>query len=130
MPTGKKYWVLYEGTPGGQYDDDDWWLTSAITERRPLTANHEGDIPASEWIAFGDPRINRALLLLHHSDDQHSDRFYAMQKRMTVFGFGRQGVKPLIDTVPQSFSLGLVEATDHHALAAAAARRQSAKKKP
>lgn len=36
VPPDKKYWVLYEGTPGGQYDDNDWWMTSSVKERKPL----------------------------------------------------------------------------------------------
>ncbi|MBI3463750.1 MAG: PQQ-dependent sugar dehydrogenase [Planctomycetes bacterium] len=116
MPAGKKYWALYEGTPGGEYDDDDWWMTSAVRERRPLTQIHEGDIPSPEWIAFGDKRLARCLFLLHHEDDPHADRFYQMQGKMTVFGFGRQGVDKLIDKVPQRFSIGFIETTDHRAI--------------
>jgi putative heme-binding domain-containing protein len=117
MPANKKYWALYEGTPGGEYDDHDWWMTSAVRERQPLTENHEGDIPSPEWVAFGDKRLDRSLFLLHHEDDQHADRFYAMQKKMTVFGFGRQGVEKLIDNVPQRFSIGFLETTEHRAIA-------------
>lgn len=113
MPSGFKYWVLYEGTPGGQYDDTDWWMTSANGEKKPLTTPHEGDIPAPEWIAFGDLRLARALVLWHHTDDDHPDRFYQMQNKMTVFGFGRQGISKFLDSVPQSFSIGLIEHTAH-----------------
>jgi hypothetical protein len=109
MPEGFKYWVLYEGTPGGQYDDTDWWMTSAKDARSPLTVPHEGDIPAPEWIAFGDPRLTRALVLWHHEDDEHADRFYQMQNKMTVFGFGRQGGNKFLDHVPQHFSIGFIE---------------------
>jgi hypothetical protein len=116
MPTGYKYWVLYEGTPGGQYDDDDWWLTSAREAKAPLTTTHDGDIPAPEWIAFGDLKAPRSLVLWHHEDDDHPDRFYQMQKKMTVFGFGRQGGNKYLDSVPQSVSIGLVEHTDHAAI--------------
>lgn len=122
MPPDKKYWALYEGTPGGQYDDDDWWMTSAVGERRPLTENHEGDIPSPEWIAFGDKQLDRTLFLLHHQDDQYADRFYQMQRKMTVFGFGRQGADKWIDTVPQSFSIGFVETADHRSIAAEISR--------
>ena len=57
-----------------------------------LTEQHDGDIPAREWIAFGDrdQKIDRVVYLLHHSDDEHPDRFYQMNEQMTVFGFGRQ----------------------------------------
>jgi hypothetical protein len=109
MPAGFKYWVLYEGTPGGQYDDSDWWMTSAKDQRTPLTTPHEGDMPAPEWIAFGDQRLARSLVLWHHEDDNHPDRFYQMQGKMTVFGFGRQGTSKFLDKVPQSVSIGFVE---------------------
>jgi hypothetical protein len=73
--------------------------------------NHEGDIPAPEWIAFGDPRVARAVFLVHHEDDAHPDRFYQMQRKMTVFGFGRKGIDKFLDSVPQRFSIGFVEGT-------------------
>ncbi len=113
MPSGYQYWVLYEGTPGGDYDDLDWWMTSAVNEKQPLTVNHEGDIPAPEWIAFGDLDIERSLFLLHHEDDEHIDKFYPMQKKMTVFGFGRDELTKYLDTVPQRFSIGFLETTEH-----------------
>ncbi len=113
MPRDHKYWVLYEGTPGGQYNDDDWWMTSAKPERQSLLANHEGDILGPEWIAFGDKKLNRVLFLSQLNDDPHPDRFYQMQKKMTVFGFGREGMTKFLDSVPRSFAIGLVESTDH-----------------
>jgi hypothetical protein len=32
-----KYWILYEGTPAGKYDDTDWWMTSQVKEKTALT---------------------------------------------------------------------------------------------
>lgn len=113
MPVNYKYWILYEGTPGGRYDDTDWWMTSAVKEKTPLTVTHEGDIPAPEWIAFGDPNFNRMIFLLHHEDDDEIDRFYQMEQQMTVFGFGRKGIEKFLKTVPQSFSIGFLETTNH-----------------
>lgn len=113
MPPDKKYWVLYEGTPGGRFDQDDWWVTSSIAARQSMTRSHDGDIPAPEWIAFGDPRLERVLFLVHHQDDGHPDRFYAMRSQMTVFGFGRSGASKFLNEVPQSFSIGLLETTEH-----------------
>lgn len=112
-PANHRYWILYEGTPGGQYDESDWWMTSASPKKTPLKTNHEGDIKKTEWIAFGDHRLDRVLFLSHHEDDSFPDRFYPMQKKMTVFGFGREGMKKFLDTVPQSFSIGFVESTKH-----------------
>ena len=113
MPADKRFWVLYEGTPGGQYDDTDWWMTSARPNKSPMTSDHDGDIGESEWIAFGDEKLDRSLVLHHHEDDDSPDRFYQMEKKMTVFGFGRQGMTKYLDSVPQSFSIGFVESTDH-----------------
>ena len=120
MPPERKYWVLYEGTPGGEYDDDDWWITSTRRDKSPLTDDHDGDIPAPEWIAFGDAELSRSIVLVHHQDDAHPDRFYQMNRQMTVFGFGRAGLTKYLDSVPQSFSIGFVESTDPAAIAAAA----------
>lgn len=113
MPAGGKYWVLYEGTPGGQYDDNDWWMTSHITEKRPLTTPHNADIPAPEWIGFGDHQSPRSLVLVHHEDDTHPDRFYQMHRQMTVFGFGRSGLNKYLDHVPQSVSIFLTDTATH-----------------
>ena len=116
MPPDYKYWILYEGTPGGKYEDTDWWMTSAITTRQPLTVNHETDIPAPEWIVFGDPKLERVIFLVHHQDDEHIDKFYQMNQEMTVFGFGRKGLTKYLDSVPQSFSIGFIESTEHAAI--------------
>jgi hypothetical protein len=113
MPSDYAYWVLYEGTPGGKYNDSDWYVTSAIEEKTPLTTRHEGDIPAPEWIAFGDQVSDRVLFLAHHQDDDHPDTFYQMNKQMTVFGFGRKGLTKYLKTVPESFSIGFVKDTSY-----------------
>ena len=113
MSSEHRYWVLYEGTPGGTYDDTDWWMTSAVQERQPMTLTHEGDIPAPEWIAFGDQKLERVLFLLHHEDDNHPDKFYQMGRQMTVFGFGRTGVEKYLASVPQRFTIGFLETTKH-----------------
>jgi hypothetical protein len=113
MPAGYRFWVLYEGTPGGEYDDGDWWMTSAAPEKTLMTTDHEGDIAGPEWIAFGDANGARSLVLFHHHEDEHPDRFYQMRHEMTVFGFGRQRMEKFLDAVPRSVSIGLVESTDH-----------------
>jgi hypothetical protein len=89
-------------------------MTSAVKHRTPLTAKHDGDIPDPEWIVFGDDHgLGRVLFLYHHQDDANLDRFYQMQQKMTVFGFGRKGIEKYLDHVPQSFSIGFLETTDH-----------------
>lgn len=109
-PKGHNFWILYEGTPGGQYNDSDWWMTSHLRQKSPLTKEHTADIDGAEWMAFGDQKLRRMLVVMNHAADAHPDRFYQMQKKMTVFGFGRDGMKKYLSQVPQSFSIGIVEA--------------------
>jgi hypothetical protein len=111
MSSEHKYWVLYEGTPGGSYDETDWWMTSAVRVPQPMTITHEGDIPGPEWIVFGDRKLNRVIFLLHHEDDEFPDKFYQMNRQMTVFGFGRMGIEKYLASVPQRFSIGFLETT-------------------
>lgn len=90
---GDNYWFLYEGVPGGELDPGDLcW--AAGDEPAPCTDERHGDIPLEpdvvpdlEWMVFGDPALNRSLILLHKDDavaDQHR-----LMTGMTVFGFGR-----------------------------------------
>lgn len=113
MPADRKYWVLYEGTPGGTFEESDWWMTSAVATPQSMNKKHEGDIPAPEWIVFGDAKQNRSLFLYHMEDDEHPDRFYEMEKKMTVFGFGRAGLTKFLDRTPQMFAIGFLETTNH-----------------
>jgi len=109
---GYKYWVLYEGVPGGEMDDTDFWYWCADRETHPINEKIAGDLPGPEWIAFGDANFPRMIYLLQHEDDQQPDVYYN-RPYMTVFGFGRsdQGSKHL-DT-PQTFSIGFIESTDY-----------------
>ncbi|MCI0537333.1 MAG: hypothetical protein L0Z50_19125 [Verrucomicrobiales bacterium] len=116
LPEDQKYWVLYEGTPGGEFRLNGWWMTSAINTPQPMTKRHEGDIPAPEWMAFGDSRSNRSLVLFHHEDDDHPDTFYQMHEKMTVFGFGRKGLTKYLSAAGQRFSIGLIETNEHEAI--------------
>jgi hypothetical protein len=78
-----------------------------------METNHEGDIPAPEWIAFGDSKQRRALVLLNHKDDEHPDSFYQMQGDMTVFGFGRQRMQKYLTQTEHRFSIALIESDSH-----------------
>lgn len=120
VPNDHPYWVLYEGVPGGQYNDDDWWMTPGSQGKRPLTESRSGDIPKSEWIAFGDRKLTRSLLVTHREDDAAPDHFYQMERKMTVFGFGRAGMQKSLVKAGESFSIGFVESTEPSTLAATA----------
>jgi len=115
-PVNKKYWVLYEGVPGGEFKLNDWWMTSATKYPQPMSKQHAGDIPEPEWIAFGDAGGARSIVLLNHEDDDYPDSFYQMDRKMTVFGFGRQRLDAFHSKVGQRFSIALVESGSHAAI--------------
>ncbi|CAA0082859.1 Uncharacterised protein [Zhongshania aliphaticivorans] len=108
---GYKYWVQYEGVPGGEMDKDDFWYASADNKSHLIDEPFKGDLPAPEWYAFGDVKSPRMLYILHHEDDEYPDD-YLSRPYMTVLGFGRS-VKAKHLTSPQTFSIGFVESTEH-----------------
>lgn len=115
VSAGYKYWVQYEGVPGGAMDSTDYWYASANTEKHPITESHVGDLPAPEWMAFGDQHSPRMLYLLHHEDDEIPDD-YVWRPYMTVLGFGRQNgaekTEKFLTTV-ETFSIGFIESTKY-----------------
>jgi len=108
------YWFLYEGTPGGKLDEDSDYCIRPDTPAGTRTAakvKWDGDLSApghpGEWVCFGDG--HRALYLIHHEDDEATDSYWPMQGEMTVFGFGRKGLKKFMESVPAHFTVGLCE---------------------
>lgn len=109
---GFHYWVQYEGVPGGEMDESDFWFNSADTKRHPINEGFSGDLPSPEWYAFGDEKAPRMFYLLHHEDDNHPDD-YASRPYMTVLGFGRSNKDKYLNTV-QTFSIGFAESTQYN----------------
>lgn len=108
---GYHYWIQYEGVPGGEMDNEDFWYASADAVKHPITEHFIGDLPYPEWIAFGDASFPRMLFMLHHEDDDLPDN-YESRPYMTVFAFGRSQKNKFIET-PQTFSIGFVESTEY-----------------
>lgn len=111
ISAGYKYWVQYEGVPGGEMDSTDFWFSSADSNSHAITSPAVGDLPAPEWMAFGDQDSPRMLYMLHHEDDSFPDN-YVSRPDMTVLGFGRENKNKFLTTV-QSFSIGFVESTSY-----------------
>jgi len=111
VSSGYKYWVQYEGVPGGEMDATDYWYASSDSQRHPIEEPSIRDLPAPEWMAFGDRNSPRVLYVLHHEDDEVPDD-YVSRPYMTVLGFGRRDKDKFLDTV-QTFSIGFVESTDY-----------------
>ena len=114
VSAGYKYWVQYEGVPGGEMDRSDFRYSSADPEKHLIDAEFIGDLPSPEWMAFGDENAPRMIYLLHHGDDPHPDD-YVSRPDMTVLGFGRRNKDKFL-TTPQTFSIGFAETTDYEML--------------
>lgn len=134
VPTGEKYWLLYEGTPGGNLDysgtnQDQIIRSDQLTNNAGKKWNDTGvNIPqelSPEWLYVQDAATSRYLFLIHSDDDAHPDsyryQYDATQNppsgtmdngAMTVLGFGRKietGVTRYLDAENVTFTLGLGE---------------------
>ena len=117
----KKYWYLYEGTPGGSFSTSDTWGTSDGRKGncgQRLSGDIGKDANGLEWIYFSDSSINRSIFLAHWPDDSLTDLYYAMSP-MTVFGFGRSGTTSYLSAVPNYLVIGLTDSRDHATMAGA-----------
>lgn len=114
VSSGYKYWVQYEGVPGGEMDTTDFWYASIDKETHPIEEPFFGDLPYPEWMAFGDKNAPRVLYMLHHEDDELPDN-YVSRPDMTVLGFGRQNKEKTSKhlTSIQTFSIGFIESTEY-----------------
>jgi len=106
------YWFLYEGTPGGLLEANSDFVTRSDGTKTLLNQSWNEDLVSEEWVYFGDPVAQRSLFLAAHEDDTQIDSYFTLNDEMTVFGFGRSGSTPLINTAPRTFSLGLIESID------------------
>lgn len=113
------YWILYEGTPGGEFEETDFWVDSSgkrfDSACCPRSRKWNGKLPAPEWVYFGDPKLGRVLFLALHEYSEAVDEYWHFgDGGMTVFGFGRgpreEGWQRL-QTVPAHLTIGFVEAT-------------------
>jgi hypothetical protein len=126
------YWILYEGTPGGSFENDrDFWMNSEgdtvlckdymrTPEKRISWAE---DLPNPEWVVFGDKTINTRMFYIHHESEDAVDCYWNRQDGgMTVFGFGRDPEKSgesgwqKLNSIPTHLTLGFSEASTHEGL--------------
>ncbi len=123
--TDSAYWILYEGTPGGELEPSVDFVVRSDGRQTPASDMWVEDIPTEEWVYFADPNVDRSLYLFHEEDDQIIDQYYAMETvgppldgKMTVFGFGRQSHYMYLYDTPQHFVYGLVDGTTYAPTAA------------
>ncbi|MBI1878025.1 MAG: hypothetical protein HYR94_07330 [Chloroflexi bacterium] len=107
------YWFLYEGTPNGQLDLVKDFVVRSTGVKTDASTSWEGDIPAPEWVYFGDSDVNRVIFQAHHEDDSIVDSYRQMENNMTVFGFGRKltGTTRFLTQVPAHFTIGFAESS-------------------
>ena len=105
------YWFLYEGTPGGLFDVNDFVTRSNGVETGYLK-RWKADLPAQEWAYLSDTIVDRSIFFAHHEDDVFIDSYRQLHELMTVFGFGRDGNASLLQSQNNQFTIGLTDTTD------------------
>lgn len=114
------YWILYEGTPGGEFNEEDFWVRSDGTREVMKPYEHKnqwtGHLPSPKWVYFGDHQSDRVLYYIHHEDYPYEDTFWhSGEGNMTVFGFGRgpsQDNWQQLTKAPAKLTFGFAEKSD------------------
>ncbi len=108
VDTGRAYWFLYEGIPGGSFDPNHkFWGNDldGIRFDRPVLKSDSIARGSWRWAYFGDKRLNRSLAVIQLTPDEEEDNFSYMGSSsagilssdgMVVFGFGRSGSAPAL----------------------------------
>jgi len=119
-PEDGTYWFLYEGTPGGVFEPGRSLCGRCTGEVGGLKESWEEDLPSPAWVYFTDPERRRSLFVWSEKRGRCADMYKPMEP-MTVFGFGRrtEGVDSYIVDEGNVFCVGLIEAAEHEAVAAA-----------
>lgn len=126
VKVGKRAWLLYEGTPGGEFHPKQQYWMSSDGQIRLCNTRFRGRLPAPKWVAFCDPRTSRSLVLDYKGKGTRKDTYWPMdgQGGMTVFGFGRSDFilpKMLLSQAPFRFSFALIDSLYYETLKAACA---------
>lgn len=114
--SGAGYWFLYEGTPGGTFDEAGDYFVASDGSSTLGSGEWETELANEEWVYFaeGSSQITRSLFLVHHQDDATKESYRPDQPtggQMTVFGFGRQlGLnRGLMEGELRQFTVGLID---------------------
>lgn len=114
------YWMLYEGTPGGEFNLKDYWVrsdgTRELMEPYLRESQWTGHLPSPKWVYFGDQQSDRVLFYVHHEDYPYEDVLWQSgEGGMTVFGFGRGPTQEnwqQLANAPAHLTLGFAEVND------------------
>jgi hypothetical protein len=105
----RAYGFAYRGVPAGSLDDGDRLVLSSGTAQSARNS-YSGDLAGPiEWAYLLDTTLNRALFMIHHSDDDISERYQVKDNDSAYLTFG----DGMLMKTPQRFSLGLIETGVH-----------------
>jgi hypothetical protein len=135
VPARRRYWFLYEGTPGGRFEPSrSFWGSDSegVREDAPDLFAKPGAggpvITPRSFAYFGHRDCARVLLCTHRTAGDEPSFFAYMRATestgMVVFGFGRDhadGPLPCL-AGPHSFTVQLVEGTDYDEIGRFASR--------
>jgi len=116
---GEKYWILYEGTPGGNFKPGNYTFgTSELLPTNKINDYYKGETKHGlfDWIFNSCTSAGNTFFMVQVEQDEHLDLYGFLGNSeaglesadgMTVFGFGRgKETNPLLDK-PQKFIFGL-----------------------
>lgn len=122
VDTAHPYWVLYEGTPGGEFAPGQQYFGTSKEgpdHRKPDYYAGDKIFDHWQWAYFGHREADRVLYLAQLHSDAYRDTFSFLgnseagiesEDGMVVFGFGRaEGAQPLMKG-SNTFLIGFYEA--------------------
>lgn len=129
----RKYWFLYEGTPGGKFDPNTFYFgsnTEGPTSKTPDFFKGEAQFQPLLWAYVGVKDLDMTFYMAHSTDTPqkglisylgNSEAGVQSKDGMTVFGFGRgETTNPLLDRI-ETFVIGfyskaIVDQAEHDRL--------------
>ena len=116
----QRYWVLYEGPVGGEFDPESEYWGSNRGMHSELPDYYKGETLENnwQWVYFGDRKVNRVFFAVQEEKDELPDIMgflgntaegLSSPDGMVVFGFGRNKKTQPLFTSPQSFYFGFYE---------------------
>ena len=119
-PSDRKYWFLYEGTPGGKFDPQNYYYGSnhgGPFRNTPDFHKEKAIFEPLQWAYVGRVNHEQTFFMLHLDMPPetgilsylgNSESGVESEDGMTVFGFGRgPNTQPLFKG-KQSFAFGLL----------------------
>lgn len=123
---GENYWMLYEGTPGGELNYSSAprdYLVMSDGSQINVSQQLDSDLN-QDWAYFADGVIDRSLFVIHGPNDNITDSYRRLDDfsngsdadAMTVLGFGRTlspWTNRLLTASASTYTFGLVEDRDY-----------------